>query len=211
MDGRKREILQAAWEMFSEYGIRSVSIEDICRAIGISKKTLYQYFDNKADLVESLLIHEIENVMRDVEVVKKPAKNAIQALLLVSKTICRLSMHKKPSAAFDLKKYYPDLYKKIVSIKREHAFEGIRMNMERGIKEGLYRNDLNVELVANLYVQKIEQLHEMEFSGGKKFTSDKIFEVMFENHIRGISNSKGIEVFENEKKNLNYNINDTSA
>ncbi len=211
MDGRKREILQAARDMFSEYGIRSVSIDDICKAVGISKKTLYQYFDNKAELVESLLMHEIEDVMKDVEGVKEQAANAIQALLLVSKTICRLSMHKKPSAAFDLKKYYPDLHKKFVSIKRQHAFEGIRMNMERGIKEGYYREDLNIELVANIYVQKIEQMHELEFSGERKFTADKIFEVMFENHIRGISNSKGIEVFENEKKNLNYKINDTSA
>jgi hypothetical protein len=85
------------------------------------------------------------------------------------------------------------------------------MNMQRGIAEGLYREDLSVDLVAKLYVKKIEQMHDKEFMENIDCSPASIFEVMFENHIRGISNQKGVEIFQKEKENLNFNIDDTSA
>ena len=91
------------------------------------------------------------------------------------------------------------------------AYEGIVMNLERGMKEGLYRSDLSIEVIARLYIQKIEQMHDKEFLQHMEFSHECIFEIMFENHIRGIANQKGIEVFEKEKENLNFKIDDTSA
>lgn len=211
MESKQQEIINVAREMFGEYGIRSVSVDDICRQVGISKKTLYQYYNNKAELLDSLLTQEMENVKNEALEIKAEANNAIHSLLLVSKLIGRLSMNAKPAAAYDLKKYYPELYKKFVDIKRQMAYEGIVMNLERGMKEGLYRSDLSIEVIARLYIQKIEQMHDKEFLQHMEFSHECIFEIMFENHIRGIANQKGIEVFEKEKENLNFKIDDTSA
>ena len=211
MESKQQEIINVAREMFGEYGIRSVSVDDICRQVGISKKTLYQYYNNKAELLDSLLTQEMENVKNEALEIKAEANNAIHSLLLVSKLIGRLSMNAKPAAAYDLKKYYPELYKKFVDIKRQMAYEGIVMNLERGMKEGLYRSDLSIEVIARLYIQKIEQMHDKEFLQHMEFSHECILKIMFENHIRGIANQKGIEVFEKEKENLNFKIDDTSA
>lgn len=211
MDEKRKNILDISKKMFTEYGIRSVSMDDICKQLNISKKTLYQCFDNKASLLEALIDFEMEQTMDEAKKIKSQSRNAIHALLLVSKTMSQVSTNSSPAVAYDLKKYYPELYKKLIQKKREMAYKGISMNMERGIKEGLYRDDLNIELTTQLYIKKVEQMHDKDFMEDIKFSPESIFKVMFETHIRGIANSKGIETFKKEKENLNFNINDTTV
>lgn len=211
MEEKREEITSKAADMFGEYGIRSVSIDDICREISISKKTFYQYFENKSELLEAILNIHVEQALNKAQKIKEQANNAIEALLMVSKTICRISMNARPAAAFDLKKYYPEIHKEFINYKRKLSYDGIVMNMRRGISEGIYREDLSVELVAQLYVKKIEQMHDKEFMENIEFSPETIFQVMFENHIRAISNQKGIEIFEKEKQNLNFNIDDDTS
>ncbi len=78
--------------------------------------------------------------------------------------------------------------------------------MDQGIKEGLYRQDLNKDIIAQLYFKNIEDFHTTLGETMKKYSFEKIFEVMFENHIRGIANEKGIEYFEKQKEKLNFNL-----
>ena len=211
MENKKEEILNTTKRLFAEYGIRSVSMDDISKEHSISKKTLYQYFENKASLLESLMNYEIERSKNKAAQIKEESRNAIHSLLLVSKTLSQFSANSNPAIGFDLKKYYPELYKKFLQKKRDLAFQGITMNMKRGIEEGIYRHDLKIELTAQLYIKKVEQMHDKDFKENIKFSPEAIFEVMFENHIRGIANQKGIEIFEKEKQNLNFNINDTNV
>ena len=81
----------------------------------------------------------------------------------------------------------------------------IKQNFEQGIAEGLYRNDLNIELVARLYIQKLEDVHNQEFLESVNFGFEKVFEVMFDNHIRGIANAEGLDYYENQIKMINNN------
>ena len=211
MEEKRNDILDTSKKMFAEYGIRSVSMDDICKQLNISKKTLYQCFDNKADLLEALIDFEMKETSKEAAKIKTQARNAIHSLLLVSKAMSRVSTNSNPAIAYDLKKYYPELYNKFIQKKRELAFKGITMNMERGIEEGIYRNDLNLELTAQLYIKKVEQMHDKDFMENIKYSPESLFKVMFENHIRGIANAKGIEIFEKEKENLNFNIDDTTV
>ncbi|MFO8087515.1 MAG: TetR/AcrR family transcriptional regulator [Bacteroidales bacterium] len=208
MEEKKQEIIQAARQMFMDYGIRSVSMDDISKSISISKKTLYHHFDNKAALLEALLELEMEYIKTQAEGIKAEARDAIHALFLVSKAINNTATRSKPVVTFDLKKYYPGLLNTFVKMKQEFTYEGIAENVRRGIKEGIYREDLNVDVVARLYVKKVEQMHDKDLMEDTDCSAGTIFEIMFENHIRGIANAKGIEIFEKEKENLNFNIND---
>jgi len=202
MDEKAGKILKGAFELFNKYGIKSISMDDICQELGISKKTLYQYYKNKEDLLEKGLLIENELINSTLSDIKLRAENAIDALLQVSLTINKHFV--KPNLIFrrDLQKFYPELFKTQLGGRREHILQKIKENLVTGIQEGLYREDLMIDLVAQLYVQRLADMFNTDFLSNENLTFEKVFEVMFENHIRGISNQKGIEYFEKKKESL---------
>jgi AcrR family transcriptional regulator len=207
MEDKLESILKGAGVLFKKYGIRSISMDDIARELGISKKTLYQAVDNKTELVEYLLNYMIEkgdyNCLRDLT----KEMNAIDILLTVSHRVSEEIKEINPVLAFDLQKFYPSIYRDFVLKKRDHVFEQIKRNFEQGIREGLYRSDLDVELVSRLYVQKLIDVHNPDFLSSGDFSFEKIFQVMFDNHIRGIANANGLAHYENQIIKLNINTN----
>ncbi len=207
MDEKLDLILSESLRMFKKNGIRSVTMDDVSKELGMSKKTIYQYFANKTELVEKVL-----NLMLTRESTAciseedKASMNAIDILLAVSHIVSKQMKEMNPINAFELQKYYPAIFREFVIRKRDHVFLQVKQNFEQGIAEGLYRNDLNIDLVARLYIQKLEDVHNPEFLEAINFGFEKVFEVMFDNHIRGIANAEGLAYYENQIKMLNNNI-----
>ncbi len=206
MDEKQQKIIEGAYKIFTEHGIRNVSMDDICRMMGISKKTLYQFVENKADLIGKVSEYIQDMIFMRMAEIKQKALNAIDFLLEMSKISSENHFRINPVVSFEFRKYYPLIYERYMLRKREIILENIMENLEQGINEGLYRPDLNKEIVARLYFQKIEDFQSMSKEELQDFSYAKIFEVMFENHIRGISNPTGIEYFEKQKTKLNFNI-----
>jgi len=198
MDEKLSRILHESSRLFLKYGIRSLSMDDICRELGISKKTLYQYVMNKSDLVTQSLDYIVSDSIKAITEAQQEGCNAIDQLMRVSRKVCTEMQHFNPSITFDMQKYYPDIFRKFNQAKKEMIFSHIVANMKRGIMEGLYRDDLPVDLVAHLYVQKLEHVNDPEFLQSKDFSFISMFQVMFDNHIRGISNPSGLEYYENQ-------------
>jgi len=199
------EILERVRDLFFKYGVRSMSMDDICHEIGISRKKLHNHFLSKNDLVEKLLDLEREHF----EIIFNTDRfdgdvNAIDILLMVSKEVSNKFTDISPSMTFDLKKYYPDIYHKHVEDRIEFVFEKIRINLVKGINQGVYRDDLTVELVSRLYIRRLMDLHNPEFFPPEKFSFQTLFDVMFDNFIRGIANEKGIEYYEKQKKKISF-------
>lgn len=205
MDKKLGDILKTSGKMFLNYGIRSVSMDDICREMSISKKTLYQYVENKADIIEKILNYHLNDIERPLIKIEKNNNNAIDVLLNVSTNISESMRKYKPSIIFELKKYYSEMFNKFANKKREQTFLDVKRNIMRGIKEGIYRENLNVELTSRLYIQRLESLNSGALFENEDFTFEDIFEVMFENHIRGIANKKGVEYFEKKIKEIKNN------
>ena len=206
MDEKFERILSESLRLFMKNGIRSITMDDIAKELGISKKTIYQYVANKTELVEKVLAYMSEQeriVCIDGDTTKM---NAIDILLSVSRNVSRQLKDFNPINAFELQKYYPAIFREFVIRKRDHVFLQVKRNFEQGISEGLYRIDLNIDLVARLYVQKLEDVHNQEFLESVNFGFEKVFEVMFDNHIRGIANAEGLAYYENQIKMLNNNI-----
>lgn len=202
MDDKLVTIIDTSGMLFRKYGIRSISMDDISRELGMSKKTLYQYVDNKPDLIEKLLRRQVECSNACV-VDSAGSMNAIDILLHVSVKISEEIREMNPVIAFDLEKYYPALYKAFVQAKRDHVYLKIKENLEQGVTEGIYRDDLNADLVAKLYVQKLIDVHDPEFLSSVDFSQEKVFQVMFDNHIRGIANAEGLDYYEKKKSEMN--------
>ena len=196
MDPRELQIVALTGDIFMKYGIRSVSMDDIAREMGISKKTLYHYFSNKAELLSRVIDFSNSIFENHIAIREENGKNAIDDLMLLSKYIDKHIASFNPVFSFDLKKFYPEVYKESLEKKRTVAYHYICENIRKGISEEIYRPDLNIDLVARLYVRKLEDLHQTDYYDRKEVGTDEVFRVMIENHIRGISNEKGIKYFE---------------
>lgn len=206
MDEKIDHILSESLRLFRKNGIRSVTMDDIAKELGMSKKTIYQHFANKTDLVGKVLNHMLTKESTVCINEEEKQMNAIDVLLAVSRNVSRQMKDLNPINAFELQKYYPAIFREFVMKKRDHIYIQLKQNIAQGISEEIYRDDLNVELVARLYIQKLEDVHNQEFLESVNFSFEKVFEVMFDNHIRGIANAEGLAYYEKQTKMLNNNI-----
>ena len=143
-------------EIFMRYGIKSITMDDIARELGISKKTLYQHFDNKKDLVKKSTQFHIAGEQEDIEAISKSAENAIDEMVQISRYIKRKLAVLSPTTLFDFRKYYPESWQVFLDHKVKYIYNCIASNLERGIQEGLYREDLDVDVLAKIYVARLE-------------------------------------------------------
>jgi len=206
MDEKIERILAESLKLFKKNGIRSISMDDVAKELGMSKKTIYQYVENKQDLVAMVLsyMHEKESTACIDGDVKN--MNAIDILLAVSRNVSKQMKDLNPINAFELQKYYPAIFREFVIKKRDHVFAQVKQNFTQGIAEGIYRNDLDIDLVARLYIQKLVDVHDPEFLSSVNFGFEKVFQVMFDNHIRGIANAEGLAYYEKQINTQNTNI-----
>lgn len=196
------ELMDKIVAMFFEFGIRNLNMDDISRNLGISKKTLYQYVKSKEDLIEKLFYYDEMKWDIEMSKLKVDEMNAIEILLQVSLRVFEEMAQLDPKLKFELKKYYESIFQQFMVRKQNHIFSQISKNIEKGIAEGIYRSDINVELVAGLYVRNLVMMHNNDFCIDSKITFEEVFQVMFENHIRAISTLEGIAYFEKRKSEI---------
>ena len=179
-----------------KYGIKSITMDDVARELGISKKTLYQYVTDKDDLVGKFVDNEIS--MRQEEICKcfRIGYNAIEELFEISIFMNKLMRNQNSATEYDLKKYYPVHFEKTIKARREGIFNYILVNLKKGINEGLYRKEMNQEVIAKLYLWRSENTHFDELFTIEEFTSIKLFVELINYHVRGIATEKGIMILE---------------
>jgi len=199
-------MLERIREMFLELGIKNLNMDEISRKLGISKKTLYRYVDSKESLIEKIFEYENLKWNNFFEGLSQQPYNAIERLFRVSFRVHEEMKDINPMLMFELRKYYETVFNEYLSKKRAYILNKMRMNLEQGISEGLYRPDLNIELVLALYVNYLVEMHNYEIAKLSNITFDQVFEVMFENHIRAISTPKGVKYFEKRKKEISDNL-----
>jgi len=201
-DSRLCTILDGTIDLFYEFGIRNLNMDDISRQLKISKKTLYQYAKSKEDLIEKLFYYDDLKFEKRISEINLGTLNAIDILIQVSIIVSEQIGRFDPKLKFEMKKYYETVFHNFMQKKQAHIFEQISNNITQGITEGLYRDNLNIELVAGLYVRNLVDMHNKDYCFVENITFDQIFEAMFENHIRAISTAEGIKYFEKRKSEL---------
>ncbi len=194
------EILARTFELYYKYAIKSVTMDDVARELGISKKTLYQHVTNKLELVEMVVRSEMEKSVQRHKNIQQMNLNAIEELFEVSKIMNEHLKKHNPALFYDLKKYYPKLYHEIKKNKREKTYESVLRNLKKGISEGLYRKEIKAEIIAKLYVSRLEQSYEESIFSLEEITSIEVFNEILIYHLHGICNEKGLEIL---KGNLN--------
>ena len=194
----KENILNKAVDLFLHYGFKSVTMDDIANDLGISKKTIYKYFSHKLDLIDAstILVHEKVDKMIGEIVMKN--FNAIEENFVIKSIFKDMFKNVKTSPMFQLKKYYPETYGKVMEHQMCTFSECVRENLHKGIKEKLYRQDIDVEIVMKFYFQLIYGAYEGDLFGTNMEDIIKTEVKILEYHTRSIATSKGIEVLEEQ-------------
>jgi len=198
-DTKLLAILERTIELFAEFGIRNLNMDDISRSLGISKKTLYLYVKSKEDLIEKLFYFDDMKWNKEMSKIKFEELNAIEVLIQISLMVFEEMGKLDSKIKFELKKYYEPIFTQFMVRKQNLIFNQISQNIKKGIAEGLYRSDVNIDLVAGLYVRNLVEMHKKDYCFVENITFEQVFQVMFENHIRAISNLEGIAYFEKRK------------
>ena len=194
-------------ELYMKYGIKSITMDDVATELGISKKTLYQYVADKDDLVGKFIESEINQKQDELFKCFQINFNAIEELFEISVFMNKLMRDQNPATEHDLKKYYPHHFQRIVETRRERMYNYLLLNLRKGKKEGLYRDDMDEVVIAKLYLSRSENIHFNELFTVEEFTSLKLFTELITYHVRGIATEKGIKVLEEKIKELETNKN----
>ncbi len=190
-------MIEKITELFLKYGVKSFSMDDIAKELGISKKTLYVHFRDKKDVVLKSVIHSVQDQQcKMANIIKENSFNAIDVLFYVSKQLVESLKNMNPNINFDLQKYYPEACSIMNEHRKKHIYGKIILNMEQGIKEGLYRDDLNKEIIAKLYEEQVANITSLVI----RDSFDEILKTAFIYHIRGIASQKGLDYLEMKLK-----------
>lgn len=185
--------MRRAESLFMRYGIKSVSMDDIARELGISKKTLYQFFENKEDLITKTIESHLHDEVCDMDRIVSHASNALEEIMLLARHVIGQFQELTSSVVYDLKKYYPDAWNLIDQMQRDHVYKSILNNLTRGIAEGDYRNDLNPEIMARLHVGSLYLPIDHTLFPIREFQPDQVFKEYIYHFVRGVASEQGLE------------------
>jgi len=183
--------MAGAFKLFMHRGIKSVSMDDIALELGVSKKTIYKWFENKDEIVEAALGAFLNNMDQDCCQFTNDSVNAIEELFTTMSMIRQKLAGVHASVFFDLQKYHPKAYQLWVHHKNEVIYQNIMKNLKRGISEELYRADLDIEIIAQLRLLQTEHGFNPEFFTPETFDMQKVQLAILEHFMLGIATLKG--------------------
>ncbi|MEL7533307.1 MAG: TetR/AcrR family transcriptional regulator [Bacteroidota bacterium] len=190
MDVQER-ILTRASELFGKYGVKSVSMDDLAGELGISKKTIYQYFSNKAELVQAFTQAFFNHEVLIANQLNESAENAVQALIMAIRQMQSIFKEISPRLIYEIQKYYPQSWALFESFKQNILYPLVYQNLEEGITQGYYRKDIHMEIVARMRVNQMELAIRQELYPYKSFDPAEVQLELFRMYMHGIVTEKG--------------------
>ncbi len=202
----KERILRGAQELFMKYGVRSVSMDDIARHLSVSKKTLYQYFADKDEIVTMVAEFHLRYEQATYESLRSAAENAIDELVKISTCIKRDLQKMNPSLLFDLQKYHPKAWSVWLSHKQQYMGQSIIRNQNQGIMEGFFRAEINTDILATARLELIQITFDEHIFPADKYNLAEVNMQLFEHFVYGLLTEKGRKVYEKYKQQLTSNL-----
>lgn len=202
-DVRESILLEASF-LFHQSGIKNISVDKISSELRISKKTFYSYFEQKQDLVDAVLFYQEEFYLKKLEGILKN-KNAIEFLILSLKEI-RKRANCEPTLMWnDIKKYYPEVFKKHILIRQDFVKKLFETNLKRGVEEGFYRKDLDIILISILYSEHLKNIFNTLNKYSKKYSKKRLIDFFIDMIIHVIANEKGLQYVQENYKDVEEN------
>ncbi len=200
LDDKQKGLLESAGQVFMRFGLKSVTMDDVARHLRVSKKTLYQFVNDKNDLIQKILERDCCVTEDSIKGIVQKKLNAIDELMEISKFIVEELKEIHPSIFYDLEKYYPEAMATMNELRHEFVSEVMASNLRRGMEAGLYREDLDVNIITALWVTRLNIIFEPNTLPVQQYRPLEVYEQMVLHHIYGIVSEKGRQYFENQHK-----------
>jgi AcrR family transcriptional regulator len=199
----KERILEKATDLFMRYGIRSITMDEIAAQLGISKKTIYQYFTDKDAMVEAVVNDEMKRNEEECRDYCLTADNAVHEIFLAMDSFEEMLKTMNPQLIHDLEKHHPAAFKRLKQYKYQFLYTTIKENLERGTKEDIYRTDLNTDLTTRHRIESAFMPFNQEAFPQNKYPMNqtcKELAILFLHSICNTTGKKLIEKYSNERQ-----------
>lgn len=197
---RIQELKERVMDMFLRYGIKSVSMDDISRELGMSKKTLYQLVSDKNQLVRTVLSNIFEKEVEFCNFTQTNSNNAIEELLLVEEHVTEIFMKVSPTTMYDLAKYYKEVWKLLESKREKLIQDFFEENIKRGKKEGLYRSDIREVHIGEIYLSVVTMITDRQKNTRTDVPDVGLYRTYIDYHIRAIVTPAGLVTYKDYLK-----------
>ncbi|HVM86589.1 MAG TPA: TetR/AcrR family transcriptional regulator [Puia sp.] len=192
----KERILEKATDLFMRYGIRSITMDEIAAQLGISKKTIYQFYADKDEIVDAVVSQVTQKNETDCAASRGESENAIHEIFLAIEQTEEMLKGMNPVIMYDLEKHHPRAFKKLRDHKLQFLFKAVKENLQRGVEEELYRPDINTDIIARHRIESVFMAFNPDiFSHNKYRVNDVLYEIdnLF---LHGITTLKGRKLVE---------------
>ncbi|MBL0309976.1 MAG: TetR/AcrR family transcriptional regulator [Bacteroidetes bacterium] len=193
---QKIKLLHTAAELFKKHGVKALSMDDVARAMGMSKKTIYALVYDKADLVKQSLELYLEAERVQMESILGSSENSIDELIKLADYFSNQVLDFTSSALVDIHKHYPDAWDIYSDHRYNFMLKSILRNIENGVKQGVYRANLNSEIISKIYIAGVDILGNQRLFPAKEYVFLHIYKEYINYHLRGIVSEKGLRLLE---------------
>lgn len=180
--------------LFSQYGVKSITMDDIAKHLGMSKKTIYQHFADKNELVLKLMRNKMESHACIIDGCTHQADNAIHELFLAIVNMMDILSKTNPAMIHDIQKFYPEAWTHFKNFRENILLQKVRDNLNWGIKEGYFRSDLDVEILSRMRVEQIEISFNQSVFPVQQFSMPQVAKEITLHFIHGICTPKGLDL-----------------
>ena len=193
MDTQQR-ILEKATELFMRSGIRAVSMDEIASQTGISKKTIYQFYKDKDELVDAVMQSEEQSIHQDSKECLEQSENAVEEILLTLSRVYARFSKMNPVVISDMQRFHAKAHNRFQKLKYEHLNNVIQDNIQRGIQEGLYRKSLNIEVITKYRLESIMIPFNLNVYPSSEYSLADVAKELMEHFLFGLATLKGHEL-----------------
>ncbi len=193
----KEDILRKATEMFLTIGFKSVTMDDIAAEMGISKKTIYQHFANKDELVEAVAMDLFAMISSGIDSIRQMELNPMGEIFEIKNFMMKQLKNENASPFHQLKKYFPKISETLKSNQYCKMEDCVQENLRRGIEMGLYRPEIDVDFITRIYYVGSSAIKDEDLFPRENFSISDLAEKYLQYHLRAIATPKGLQMLEN--------------
>lgn len=187
----ENQILTTANDLFTQYGIKSIRMDDIAKELAISKKTIYIYYKDKNHLVETLMLSMIQQKEKLIHQISDETLNAIYETIKILDSVVAMMTSINPSFFYDMQKYHKNAWLIFEKFREDFVFKKISNTLERGIQEGYFRKDISIPILAKFRIATLQTLFNPNFYSPIEFRFPDLFKETSLHFLYGCATIKG--------------------
>jgi AcrR family transcriptional regulator len=191
MENIKEFILEEAEKLFMKYGTKSITMDDVAKQLGMSKKTIYANFKDKDELVTNLVIKMMHKDECNMEERTKLSENAVDEIFLMMDFLKQMLSNINPIIFYDLQKYHNKAYKIMMDFHQNHIYDHVKICLERGVSENVFREDINTEILSQARVAQINWIFESDLIRSGKYSLYEVIQELTTHFLFGICTLSG--------------------